>query len=94
MSLSNYWSEEKVEKLLKDLEIAENNVIEQHELNFQKALDQATSFYNIPLDKGKFVVDKDFYEGKLLPIDQILSARELVLALLGTLEAERIDLEA
>jgi len=43
---------------LKDLVIAENNVIDQHELGFQKTLDQAAYFYNIPLDEGKFDVDK------------------------------------
>jgi len=31
MTLSNYRSEEKVEKLLKDLDVAEDNVLDQHE---------------------------------------------------------------
>jgi len=74
MALTTYHSEEKIEKILKDPEIAENNVINQHELGFQKALDQAAYFYNIPLNEGKFNVEKDFHEGKLLPIDEIPSA--------------------
>lgn len=61
MTLSNYWFEEKVEKLLKDLEVVENNVLDQHELDFQKALQQANFLYSIPLDEGKFDFDKDFY---------------------------------
>jgi len=79
---------------MKDLEIAKNNVIDQHKLSFQKALDQAAYFYNIPLDEGKLDVDKDYYEGNLLPIDEISSARGVVLAPSRTPMAERIDLDS
>jgi len=92
MTLSNYRSEEKVEKLLKDLEVAENNILDQHELDLQKALQQANFLY-IPLDEGKFDFDKDFYQGQLVPIDQILSGREVASALSKTPNAERINLD-
>ena len=54
MTLSNYRSEDKVEKLLKDLEVVEDNVLDHHELDFWKALQQAAFFYKIPLDEGNF----------------------------------------
>jgi len=73
MALTNHRSKEKIYKLLKKLEVAEDSVIEEHELDFKKALQQAAFFYNVPLDEGKFDVDKDFYEGQLMPIDQIPS---------------------
>ena len=38
MTLSNYQSEEKVEKLLKNLEVAKNNILDRHKLDFWKAL--------------------------------------------------------
>jgi len=38
MTLSNYHSKEKIEKLMKDLEVTKDNVLDQHELGFQKAL--------------------------------------------------------
>jgi len=50
--------------------------MEEHEADFQKALCQTTFFYNIPLDKGKFDVDKDFHEGQLMPLDQISSSTQ------------------
>jgi len=93
MALTNYRFEENIEKLLKDLEIAENNVIDQHELSFQKALDQAAYFYKIPLDEGKFDIDKDFHEGKLLPIDEIPSAQEDVSAPSEVQDPGRVDLD-
>jgi len=61
---------------------------------FQRFSTKLPIFYNIPLDKGKFDIDKDFYEDKLLPIDNIPSAREVVSVPSGTPEAERIDLDA
>jgi len=63
MALTNHRSEEKTEKLLKELEVTKDSVMEEHELGFKKALQQAAFFYNAPLDEGKFDVDKDFYEG-------------------------------
>jgi len=51
---------------------------------------QATFFYNIPLDEGKFNVDKNFYQGQLVPIEEILSGREVVLAPLRTPGSEII----
>jgi len=94
MTLSNYQSEEKVEKLLKDLEVAEDNVLDQHELGFRKALEQETFFYNIPLDEGKFDVDKDFYQGQLVTIEEIPSGREVVSTLPGILGAKKIDVDS
>ena len=34
---------------------------------FQKALNQVILFFKITIDKGKFDVDKDFYDGRLIP---------------------------
>jgi len=93
MTLSNYLSKEKIKKLVKDLEVVEDNVLDQHELDFQKALQQAGFFYNIPLDKGKFDVGKDFYQGQLIPIEDIPNAREVVSAPPGTPGTERIDVD-
>jgi len=71
MALTNRRAEERVKKLLKKLEVAEDSVMEEHEADYKKALQQAAFFYNIP---GKFDVDKDFHEGQLLPINQISSS--------------------
>ncbi|KAK7382366.1 hypothetical protein VNO80_01217 [Phaseolus coccineus] len=71
MALTHHRSEERVEKLLKELEVAEDSVLEEHEAGFKKALRQAAFFYNTPLDEGKFDVDKDIHNGELLPLDQI-----------------------
>ena len=94
MTFSNYGLEGKIEKLLKDLEIAKDNVLAQHELDFQKVLQQAAFFYNIPLNEGKFDVGKDFYQGQLMFIEEILSDREVVSAPPGTLGPERIDVDS
>jgi len=93
MTLSNYRSEEKVEKLLKDLEIVEDNILDQHELGFQKALQQVACIYSIPLDEGKFDVSKDFYQGQLITIMEIPSAQEVVSAPLRTPRANRINVD-
>ena len=78
MALTNHRAEEKIKKLLKELEVAEDSVMEEHELGFKKALRQATFFYNVPLDEGKFDVDKDFYEGQLMSIDEIPSSTQVL----------------
>jgi len=49
----------------------ESFVIEQHKLGFDKALQQAIYFYKIPVDEGNFDVKKDFYNGELIPINEI-----------------------
>jgi len=46
MTLSNYWFEEKIEKLVQDLEVAEDNVLDQHEFGFQMALQQTALLYS------------------------------------------------
>jgi len=45
------------------------------------------------LDEGKFDVDKNFYLGQLVPIEEIPSGQEVVLALPGTPNAERINMD-
>lgn len=80
--------------MLKDLEIVEDNVLDQHELGFQKALQQVAFFYNIPLEEGKFDVGKDFYLGQLKSIEEILSVREVVLAPPRTPKADRVDVDS
>ena len=95
MALTNYRSEEKIDKLLKELEVAEDSVIEEHELDFKKALQQAAFFYNVSLDERKFDVDKDFYEGQLMPIDQIPSfTKAEVLAPLTASEVEHLEFDS
>ena len=49
--------------------VAEGYLIEQHKLGFDKTLQQAKYYYKIPLDEGNFNIDKDFYNGELVPID-------------------------
>jgi len=46
-------------------------MIDQHKLSFNKALQQAKYFCKIPLDEGNFDVDKNFYNGALVPINEI-----------------------
>ena len=92
MALTNHRSEEKVEKLLKALEVAEDSVMEEHESGFKKALCQAAFFYNVSLDEGKFNVDKDFHEGQLMPLDQIPSSTQAaILAPPKASEVENIE---
>ena len=43
----------------------------QHKLGFAKALAQAKYFYKIPIDEGNFDVVKDFYNGNLVPVNEI-----------------------
>ena len=50
---------------------AESFIFEQHKLGFEKALQQAKYFYNIPIDEGNFDVKKDFYNGELVPANEI-----------------------
>ena len=51
MTLSNYWFEEKIEKLVQDLEVAEDNVLDQHEFGFQMALQQTALLYSFEWGK-------------------------------------------
>jgi len=89
MTLTNHRAEERIEKLLKELEVAEDSVIEEHENGFKKALQQAVFFYQVPLDEGKFDVDKDFHEGQLMPIDQIPSSTQAA----GSTPTKNINVE-
>jgi len=92
MALTNHRTEEKLEKALKELEVVDDSVIEEHENGFKKVLQQAAFFYNVPLDEGKFDVDKDFHEGQLMPIDQIPSSTQVVvLALMKDSKVEHIE---
>jgi len=49
----------------------EGYVIDQHKFGFEKALQQVKYFYKISLDEGNFDVGKDFYNGELIPVDEI-----------------------
>ena len=50
---------------------AESFILEQHQLGFEKALQQAKYFYKIPIDEGNFDVKKEFYNGELIPVNKI-----------------------
>ena len=63
--------EEKIEQLKVDVFEAQNFILEQHKLRFVKALEQAKYFYKIPIDEGNFDVEKDFYNGELLLVNEI-----------------------
>jgi len=80
MALTNHRTEEKVKKLLKELEVVEDSVMEEHEADFKKALCEAIFFYNIPLDEGKFDVDKDFHECQLMLLEQIPSSIQVAVS--------------
>ena len=41
-------------------------VLEQHDLGFMRAVRQATFFYQVPIDEGKFDNPKDIYRGELV----------------------------
>jgi len=90
MGLTNRRAEERIAKLLRELEVAEDSVMEEHELGFKKALRQAAFFYNVPLDQGKFDVDKDFYEGQLMSIDQIPSSTQVLASPIAS-EVEHLE---
>lgn len=62
---------EKINQLKKDLDEAQNFVVEKHKLGFSKALQQDRYFYKIPLDEGNFDVRKYFHKGELFPINDI-----------------------
>jgi len=49
----------------------ESFIFEQHKLGFEKALQQAKYFYKIPIDEANFDVKKDFYNGELVPANEI-----------------------
>ena len=63
--------EENIEQLKVDVFEAQNFILEQHKLGFAKALEQAKYFYKIPIDEGNFDVEKDFYNGELMPVNEI-----------------------
>ncbi|QCE01998.1 hypothetical protein DEO72_LG8g9 [Vigna unguiculata] len=71
-TLGRQRDKEERDELVKELEDAQRFVFEQHQLGFQKALNQAKFFYDIPLNEGNFDVGKDFYKGKLIPIAEIV----------------------
>jgi len=49
-------------ELDKELFELQENVIEEHELGFKKALRQATLLFNVPADDQHFDVGKDVYQ--------------------------------
>jgi len=51
---------------VKNIEYVQRFILRHHELGFQKALNQVILFFNITIDKGKFDVDKDFYNRRLI----------------------------
>ena len=63
--------EKEINQLKGNLSELESFVIEQHKLGFNKALQQAKYFYKIPVDEGNFDVKKNFYNGELIPINEI-----------------------
>ena len=63
--------EKEINQLKASVFEAESFVTEQHKLGFDKALQQAKHFYKIPVDEGNFDVKKDFYNGELVPINEI-----------------------
>ena len=63
--------DEEISQLRTNVFEAESATFEQHQLGFEKALQQAKYFYNIPLDEGNFDVKKDFYKGELVPANEI-----------------------
>ncbi|KOM26337.1 hypothetical protein LR48_Vigan252s004900 [Vigna angularis] len=54
------------------LEEAQNEVFNEHQVGFDKALHQVTLLYGIPLAEGKFNVFNDVHDGKLMSIHEIL----------------------
>lgn len=63
--------DEEINQLKTNVFEAESFIFEQHKLGFEKALQQAKYFYKIPIDEGNFDVKKDFYNGELVPANEI-----------------------
>jgi len=63
--------DEEISQLKANVLEAETFTFEQHKLGFEKVLQQAKHFYNIPIDEGNFDVKKDFYKGELIPVNEI-----------------------
>ena len=63
--------DEEIHQLRTNVFEAESFIFEQHKLGFEKALQQAKYFYKIPIDEGNFDVKKDFYNGELIPVNEI-----------------------
>jgi len=79
LTVHSHSEQEKIEQLQaflrkegEDLRRTQDFVLHQHELGFNKALDQAAYLYNIPLNEWKFDVNKDFYKGELMLVIDIL----------------------
>ena len=71
MTISYNSNQGRREKDEKEVEVAQQYVLEQHKLGFTKALQQAEYFYKIPIHEGNFDVMKDFHKGQLMPIGEI-----------------------
>jgi len=63
--------DEEINQLKTNVFEAESFIFEQHNLGFEKALQQAKHFYKIPIDEGNFDVKKDFYNGELVHVNEI-----------------------
>jgi len=95
MTMTYYAEQDNTERLQmtlhkvgEDFHRTQDFVLHQHELGFNKALDQVAHFYDIPLNKGKFDMKKDFYKGsscwsltyrRMMVAKSLLSRQPLVL---------------
>jgi len=61
----------KISEVKKKFSRAESFIVEQHELDLSKALQQVKYFYNIPIDKENFDVGKDCHNGELILVEDI-----------------------
>ncbi|KAK7382244.1 hypothetical protein VNO80_01034 [Phaseolus coccineus] len=71
MTISHHSEQTHREKAEKEVEEAQQYVLEQHKLSFTKSLQQAEYFYKIRINDGNFDVMKDFYKGKLILVRDI-----------------------
>jgi len=63
--------EKEIDQLKVSVFEAESFIFEQHKLGFDRTLQQAKYFYKIPIDEGNFDVKRDFYNGELIPVNEI-----------------------
>ena len=76
MTLLNYRSEEKVEKLLKDLDIVEKNVLDQHELGFQKVFSKRPSSTIFPWMRESLMLTRTSTRANLCPLKKFQGAQK------------------
>lgn len=66
--LRNEGLRKEVEDSRKELKRLKSYILEKHELDFQKVLNQVAYFYQIPINEGNFDVGKDIYKGELMSL--------------------------